>query len=87
MQECIVEGFDKHLAEMITGRSDVERMISIAEQLSNFMIFKEAVGGKRIYEIRLPMRRFIMSALNLRSRLVRNLGILFEKVKISRFKV
>lgn len=56
MQVCIVEEFDKHLAEMITGRSDVERMIGIAEQLGNFMIFKEAVGGKRIYEIKLAMR-------------------------------
>jgi LuxR family maltose regulon positive regulatory protein len=42
---------------MITGRSDIERMISIAEQLGNFMILKEAAGGKRIYEIRLTMRR------------------------------
>lgn len=57
MQVCIVEEFDKHLAEMISGRSDVERMISIAEQLGNFMMFKEVAGGKRIYEIRLPMRR------------------------------
>lgn len=55
MEVCIVEEFDKHLAEMITGRSDVDRMIGIAEQLGNFMTFKEAVGGKRIYEIRLTM--------------------------------
>ncbi|RDU24887.1 LuxR C-terminal-related transcriptional regulator [Anaerosacchariphilus polymeriproducens] len=57
MQVCIVEKFDKHLAEMITGRSDVEKMIGTAEQLGNFMIFKEADSDKRIYEIRLPMRR------------------------------
>jgi len=57
IQVCIVEEFDKHLAEMITGRSDVERMISIAEQLGNFMQFKEAANGKRIYEIRLAVRR------------------------------
>ena len=57
MQVCIVEEFDKRLAEMITGRTDVERMISIGEQLGNFLVFKEAAGGKRIYEIRLGMRR------------------------------
>ena len=57
IQVCIVEEFDKHLAEMITGRSDVERMIGIAEQLGNFMQFKETAGGKRIYEIRIAVRR------------------------------
>ena len=57
MQVCIVEEFDKHLAEMITGRSDVERMIGIAEQLGNFLISKEAAGGKKIYEIKLAMRQ------------------------------
>ena len=56
MQICIVEEFDKHLAEMITGRTDVERMIAIAEQLGNFLQFREAIAGKRIYEIRLAMR-------------------------------
>ena len=55
IQVCIVEEFDKHLAEMITGRSDVERMISIAEQLGNFMQFKETAAGKRIYEIRIAV--------------------------------
>lgn len=66
MQVCIVEEFDKHLAEMITGRSDVERMIAIGEQLGNFFTFREAAGGKRIYEIRLGMRR------SMRRRLLRN---------------
>ena len=56
MQICIVEEFDKHLSEMITGRTDVERMIAIAEQLGNFLQFREAIAGKRIYEIRLAMR-------------------------------
>ena len=56
MQICIVEEFDKHLAEMITGRTDVERMIAIAEQLGNFLQFREVIAGKRIYEIRLAMR-------------------------------
>ena len=57
MQVCIVEEFDKRLAEMITGRSDVDRMISIAEQLGNFIILKEGAGGTMVYEIRLSMRR------------------------------
>ena len=57
MQMCIVEEFDKHLAEMITGRSDVDRMIGIAEQLGNFMVYKEADLNSKLYEIRLPMRR------------------------------
>ena len=57
MQVSIVEKFDKHLAEMITGRSDIEKMINIAEQLGNFMIFSEVAGDKRIFEIRLAMRR------------------------------
>lgn len=65
MQVCIVDEFDKHLAEMITGRSDVERMICIAEQLGNFLLFKETAGGKRIYEIRHAMRR------SMRRRLIR----------------
>lgn len=56
MQVCIVEEFDQHLAEMITGRTDVERMIGIAEQLGNFMQFRQSIGGKRIYEIRIAMR-------------------------------
>jgi LuxR family transcriptional regulator, maltose regulon positive regulatory protein len=57
MQVCIVEEFDKHLAEMITGRSDVDRMLRIAEQLGNFLSFKEADLEKKTYEIILPMRR------------------------------
>ena len=52
MEVCIVEKFDKHLAEMITGRSDVDRMISIVKQLDNFMMFKEVVFDEIIYEIR-----------------------------------
>lgn len=84
MQVCIVEEFDQRLAEMITGRSDVERMIGIAEQLGNFMMFKEAVGGKRIYEIRLAMRHSMRRRL-LRSyqkerweRLYYNAGLYYE---------
>ncbi len=75
MQVCIVEEFNKHLAEMITGRSDVERMIGIAEQLGNFMQFKEAVGGKRIYEIKLAMRH------SMRRRLLRT----YQKERWQRF--
>ena len=57
MQVCIVEEFDKQLAEMITGRNDVERMINIAEQLGNFLIMKEGSIEQTVYEIRLGMRR------------------------------
>ncbi|MBB2181869.1 LuxR family transcriptional regulator [Lachnospiraceae bacterium MD1] len=84
MQVCIVEEFDQHLAEMITGRSDVERMIGIAEQLGNFMMFKEAVGGKRIYEIRLAMRHSMRRRLlrtyqkERRERLYYNAGLYYE---------
>lgn len=56
MQVCIVEKFDIQLAAMITGRNDVEQMISIAEQLGNFLFRKEIPGGKTVYEIRLAMR-------------------------------
>jgi LuxR family maltose regulon positive regulatory protein len=65
MQVCIVEEFDQRLAEMISGRSDVERMINLAEQLGNFMNMKEIKKGKIVYEIRLPMR------LSMRRRLLR----------------
>lgn len=65
MQICIVEEFDKHLAEMITGRNDVERMLEIAQQMGNFLIMKEVTGGKTVYEIRLAMR------LSMRRRLMR----------------
>jgi len=64
MQVCIVEEFDWHLAEIITGRSDVESMINRAEQMGNFLAIKEVDGGKIVYEIRdtirLSMRRRIM---------------------------
>lgn len=56
MQVSIVETFDKRLAEMITGRSDIERIINQAQHLGNFLVVKEAVGGKIIYEMRLSMR-------------------------------
>lgn len=57
MYMCIVEKFDKHLAEMITGRNDVDRMISLAAQLGNFLSIKEGTGERIIYEIRFSMRK------------------------------
>ena len=63
MQLSIVEEFDKRLAEMITGRNDVERMLSIAEQIGDFLKLKEASGGKNIYTIRLPLRRCMIRRL------------------------
>ena len=84
MQMCIVEEFDKHLAEMITGRSDVDRMIGIAEQLGNFMVYKEADLNSKLYEIRVPMRRSMLRRL-LRTysrekweRLYYNAGLYYE---------
>jgi LuxR family maltose regulon positive regulatory protein len=65
MQLCIVEEFDNRLAEMITGRNDVERLLNLAEQLGNFILMKEITGGKTIYEIRLTMK------LSMRRRLLR----------------
>ncbi|HEX3075880.1 MAG TPA: LuxR C-terminal-related transcriptional regulator [Lachnospiraceae bacterium] len=65
MQICIVEEFDNRLAEMITGRNDVERLLNLAEQLGNFILMKEITGGKTIYEIRLAMK------LSMRRRLLR----------------
>ena len=84
MQVCIVEEFDKHLAEMITGRNDVEKMIGIAEQLGNFMQFKDVTGGRRIYEIRpamrYSMRRRLMRTWQFESwkRLYDNAGLYYE---------
>lgn len=57
MQVCIVEEFDQRLAEMITGRNDVERMINLADQMGNFLAMKEVTAGKTVYEIRIGMRR------------------------------
>lgn len=75
MQVCIVEEFDQRLAEMISGRSDVERMINLAEQLGNFIIMKEVTKGKTVYEIRLSMR------LSMRRRLLRT----YQKERWERF--
>lgn len=84
MQVCIVEEFDKHLAEMITGRNGVERMLNIAEQLGNFIFMKEAAGGRTVYEIRLPMRLSMRRRLLLTyqkerwERLYYNAGLYYE---------
>ncbi|HEX3076454.1 MAG TPA: LuxR C-terminal-related transcriptional regulator [Lachnospiraceae bacterium] len=65
MQICIVEELDNRLAEMITGRNDVERLLNLAEQLGNFILMKEITAGKTIYEIRLAMK------MSMRRRLLR----------------
>lgn len=57
MQVCIVDEFDRRLAEMITGRNDVGKMIGLAEQLGCFLSRKETEGNKVIYEIRFSMRK------------------------------
>jgi LuxR family maltose regulon positive regulatory protein len=75
MEVCIVEEFEQRLAEMITGRNDVKRMISRAEQLGNFLVIKEVDRGKIVYEIRLAMR------ISMRRRLMRT----YQKEKWERF--
>ena len=57
MQVCIVEEFDLRLAEMISGRHDVERMINLAEQVGNFISLKGIIKEKAVYEIRQIMRQ------------------------------
>lgn len=63
MQLCIVDVFDKRLAEMITGRSDVEKMISQAELLGNFIVMKDVAVNSVSYEIRTGMRRCMVRRL------------------------
>lgn len=63
MQVSIVDEFDRHLAEMITGRNDVERMLDLALQMGNFLNVKEAGSGRTVYEIRLTMRQSMLRRL------------------------
>lgn len=84
MQVCIVEEFDKHLAEMITGRNDIERMLSLADQTGNFLTRKDVTGGNTIYEIRPAMRHSMRRHLarnysrERRNRLYYNAGLYYE---------
>lgn len=57
MQVCIVEQFNTHLAEMITGRNDVRGIIDKAKETGNFIIEKGEVDKETIYEVSLPVRR------------------------------
>lgn len=56
MQVSIVEEFDVRLAEMITGRNDIERIITRAQHLGNFIHVQETVVGRTVYVLRLSMR-------------------------------
>ncbi len=84
MQVCIVDEFDRRLAEMITGRNDVDKMIERAEQLGCFLTRKDTEGGKTVYEIRLSMRKSMTRRLlrmypkERRERLYYNAGLYYE---------
>lgn len=84
MQLSIVEEFDKHLAELITGRSDVDRLLNLAGQMGNFLAMKEVTGNNTIYEIRLSMRHSMRRRLmrtysrERMERLYYNAGLYFE---------
>ena len=84
MQVCIVDAFDRRLAEMITGRNDVDKMIELAEQLGCFLSRKETEGSKVVYEIRLSMRKAMgrrllrMYPKERRERLYYNAGLYYE---------
>ena len=83
MQVCIVDEFDRRLAEMITGRNDVDRMIGRAEQLGCFLEKKEA-AGRTVYEIRPSMRKAMRRRLlrmytkERREHLYYNAGLYYE---------
>lgn len=59
MDVSIVEEFDCHLASMITGRNDVEFLISQARELGNFLIEKYVAedGKKSVYAFRDDMKK------------------------------
>ena len=84
MQVSIVDEFDRRLAEMITGRNDVDKMIGLSEQLGCFLEKKEAEGGRTVYEIRLSMRKAMRRRLlrmypkERRERLYYNAGLYYE---------
>lgn len=54
MNICIVETFTIRLAAMLTGRSDVEKVIAKAEETGNFF---ETAGVDGVWKCRWPMRK------------------------------
>lgn len=84
LQVSIVDEFDKRLAEMISGKSNVDKMLEEALQIGNFMDIKEVSGGKLIYEIRLSMRNSMRRRLYRKytkekwERLYYNAGLYYE---------
>lgn len=79
MQISIVEKFDIHLAEMITGRKDVEGLIKMARETGNFL-----VENNGVYEFRgamcLSMRRRLSERYTKeeRNNLYYNAGLYYE---------
>ncbi len=79
MQVSIVEQFDLHLAEMITGESDVEPLLLRAKEIGNFLYEKE--GLYELFEdMRLSMRRRMAKIYTKekRNNLYYNAGLYYE---------
>lgn len=55
MEMSIVDGFTVHLAEMITGRSDVEPLLSRIQWIGNFMQV-DLQGSETIYRLRMEVQ-------------------------------
>ncbi len=79
MQLSIVDEFDTGLAEMITGRSDVQSMIRRAMETGNFLTEQEGVYYIR-YTLRASMRRRLrrLWTKEQRNNLYYNAGLYYE---------
>lgn len=83
METTIVESFDVKLAEMITGRNNVEHILEITTELGNFLNVTEKDGIK-IYSYRLFLRKSMEKRLltmrnkEQRNRLYCNAGLYYE---------
>ena len=66
MNICIVETFTIRLAAMLTGRSDVEKVIAKAEETGNFF---ETAGVDGVWKCRWPMRKSMRQRLGRRKTL------------------
>ena len=66
MNICIVETFTIRLAAMLTGRSDVEKVIAKAEETGNFF---EIAGVDGVWKCRWPMRKSMRQRLGRRKTL------------------
>lgn len=74
MQLSIIEEFSVPLAEMITGRNDIEKILVRAYELGNFLVVKKMGNTHDIFSLREPMR------LSMKRRMAR----LYSKEKIGK---